>query len=199
MTELDELRQGAIPVPRKRLCEVPRSATRCGRNGSPSTGASCAAQSRIARERCGFRTVFARRGGGGVELCFSQESSRRRLSLVAAAAELEQIVRDELRAPVAELVDQVVRDVVRELVHERLNGHRAAPAEAPAALAHTAQTATGREETTVDPPGPQTAPQTPQGTKTCGICGEQKPVSEFDRDRRQCRRCRSDRYSRRPG
>jgi hypothetical protein len=38
--------------------------------------------------------------------------------VAAASDSLEQIIRDELRQPVAELV----RQVVRELVHEQLNG-----------------------------------------------------------------------------
>jgi hypothetical protein len=85
---------------------------------------------------------------------------------VTVAAELEQIIRNELRGPVSELVEQVVR----ELVREQLNGTASASVE--------------------DAAENGAAPS----TKVCRICGETKPASAFEAGRHQCRACRGRRY-----
>jgi hypothetical protein len=95
---------------------------------------------------------------------------------VAAPAEapLAQLVRDELRGPVSELV----RKVVVELVHEQLNGYGPAPV-----------------ETEVTPSANGAAPS----TKVCTLCGETKPSSAFNAGRRQCRNARYPRSRRARG
>ena len=105
----------------------------------------------------------------------------RRLRLVAAASDsLEQIIRDELRVPVSELV----RRVVVELVREQLNGDRLAKAQSAVSAPENAQTETNGPGETSD------SPQTSTGLKTCRVCGEQKAARAFERGRRQCRQCR---------
>ena len=105
----------------------------------------------------------------------------RRLRLVAAASDsLEQIIRDELRVPVSELV----RRVVVELVREQLNGDRLAKAQSAVSGPENAQTETNGPGETSD------SPQTSTGLKTCRVCGEQKAARAFERGRRQCRQCR---------
>ncbi len=83
-------------------------------------------------------------------------------------AELEQLVRDELRVPVAELV----RRLVPELVAEALNGAASTSADA--------TRGTARAE-----------------TKLCNLCDVSKPLFEFDPGRRQCKACRRDAVKRR--
>jgi ribosomal protein L40E len=81
--------------------------------------------------------------------------------VAAPGHELEALVRDELRAPVQELV----RRLVPELVAEALNGSVAASART------------------------STPPATPQ-TKICRTCGQEKPIGAYDRHRGTCRQCR---------
>lgn len=98
---------------------------------------------------------------------------------------LEALVRDELRGPVAELVERVVR----ELVHEQLNGAAPASATEAGALPRAPQlpsAATEAAGATPDPP----VTGVPPGTKTCSRCGETKPASEFSKHRAVCRVCR---------
>jgi hypothetical protein len=88
-----------------------------------------------------------------------------------AGQPLEALVRDELRGPIAELVQRVVR----ELVAEQLNGAAPVPVETSVALR-------------VNGAAPS--------TKVCTLCGETKPSSAFNTGRRQCRQCRNARYPR---
>jgi hypothetical protein len=90
---------------------------------------------------------------------------------VAASAEapLEQLVRDELRGPVSELV----RRVVVELVHEQLNGH---------ALSLGSPAVPARR------PGP--TPKPAPAKRRCNRCKETKPADEYARGRGTCRSCR---------
>jgi hypothetical protein len=81
---------------------------------------------------------------------------------VAAPAELEQIIRDELRQPVSELVERVVR----ELVRESLNGAAPAPVESTAANGLI------------------------PATKVCRTCEREKPADQFGKARRICKACR---------
>ena len=93
-------------------------------------------------------------------------------------AELEQIIRDELRQPVAALV----RQVVVELVHEQLNGSGPKP---------SAQTAVSGPENAQEPrlrPGPK--PRSAPTERRCNRCGETKPAGEYARGRGTCRSCR---------
>jgi hypothetical protein len=102
---------------------------------------------------------------------------------VAAPAELEEIVRDELRQP----IEQLVRQVVVELVREQLNG--AAPGLGPP----TETAVDGPENAQQARNGPSRISDTPQTSsvlKTCRVCGEQKPARAFERGHRQCRQCR---------
>jgi hypothetical protein len=87
---------------------------------------------------------------------------------VAAPAEapLAQLVRDELRGPVSELV----RQVVVELVREQLNGHLGSAA-VPARR-----------------PGP--TPKPAGAERRCNRCKETKPADEYARGRGTCRSCR---------
>jgi hypothetical protein len=96
---------------------------------------------------------------------------------VAAPAEapLEQLVRDELRGPVSELV----RRVVVELVHEQLNGSGPGP---------SAQTAVSGPEEPRLRPGPK--PKSPPAERRCNRCGETKPAREYAPGRGTCRGCR---------
>jgi hypothetical protein len=101
---------------------------------------------------------------------------------VAAPAEapLEQLVRDELRGPVSELV----RQVVLELVREQLNG--AAPS-----LGLTAETTVSGPENAQEPrlrPGPK--PKPAPAERRCNRCGETKPAAEYGRGCGTCRSCR---------
>jgi hypothetical protein len=98
---------------------------------------------------------------------------------VAAPAELEQIIRDELRQPVSELV----RQVVVELVREQLNGTASlGPAAEPAVSGpENAQEARRR-------PGP--TPKRAPAERRCNRCGETKPADEYARGRGTCRSCR---------
>jgi hypothetical protein len=93
--------------------------------------------------------------------------------VAAPPQRLEALVRDELRGPVSEIVEQVVR----ELVREQLNGTTPLPVEATAA------------------PSANGATEAPS-TKVCRICGETKPASAFETGRLQCRTCRGRRYPR---
>jgi hypothetical protein len=102
---------------------------------------------------------------------------------VAAPAELEQIIRDELRQP----IEQLVRQVVVELVREQLNG-------AGASLGPSAKTAVSGPENAQDATnGPGRTSVTPRPStsrKTCRLCGETKPGSAFQPGRPQCKVCR---------
>jgi hypothetical protein len=98
--------------------------------------------------------------------------------VAASPASLEALVRDELRGPVSELVEQVVR----ELVRERLNGSGPGP---------SAQTAVNGPENGQGPrlrsgPKPKPAP----AERRCNRCGETKPAIEYGRGRGTCRSCR---------
>ena len=118
------------------------------------------------------------------------------------APNLEALVREELRAPVAELV----RKLIPELIAEQLNGHalsidgvartaaRATPSEADsvkAAIAPVAPTAPERAEEE-----PRAAEATPErgepsaGLTTCSACGETKPPEEFSPGHYACKVCR---------
>jgi hypothetical protein len=103
--------------------------------------------------------------------------ARPRLSDVAAQAEapLEQLVRDELRGPVSELV----RRVVLELVREQLNGSDPGP---------SAQTAVEIAQEPRLRPGPK--PKSPPIERRCNRCGETKPAGEYGQGRGTCRSCR---------
>jgi hypothetical protein len=93
--------------------------------------------------------------------------------VAAASDSLEQIIRDELRQPVAELV----RQVVRELVHEQLNG--------------AAESAVSGPENGQEPrlrPGPKPKPAPTE--RRCNRCGETKPAGEYAPGRGTCRSCR---------
>jgi hypothetical protein len=113
---------------------------------------------------------------------------------VAAAPELEEIIREELREPIAVLVRRVVIDLVRE----ELNGHGPAPG-SPLPGARTAQneqralgpspdTPTAAEAAPADALAGRPA-RSPR-TKTCSSCSVTKPLREFARGRRQCKSCR---------
>ena len=82
--------------------------------------------------------------------------------MAAPEQTLEALVREELRGPVSELV----RRLVHELVAEQMNG-AIAPAPANGAPSNGAA-----------------------ASKVCTGCGEQKPVSEFERHRNRCKECR---------
>jgi hypothetical protein len=107
-------------------------------------------------------------------LTVSRASARSRVASVvdsravaAASDSLEQIIRDELRDPVSELV----RQVVVELVHEQLNGN-APPVETPAVNG--------------------VAP----ATKVCKTCARELPLDRFAPNRHECKSCRNARYPR---
>jgi hypothetical protein len=90
-----------------------------------------------------------------------------------AQAPLEQLVRDELRGPVSELV----RQVVVELVHEQLNGAAETAVDGPA----------NAQEPRLRPgPKPKPAP----AERRCNRCGETKPAGEYAKARGTCRSCR---------
>jgi hypothetical protein len=97
---------------------------------------------------------------------------------VAAPAELEQIIRDELRQPVSELV----RQVVVELVREQLNGNGAA------SLGSSAVSGPENAQQPRRRPGP--IPKPAPAERRCNRCGEIKPASEYGRGRGTCRSCR---------
>jgi hypothetical protein len=108
------------------------------------------------------------------------QDRRRTLEPVAAPAEapLEQLVRDELRGPVSELVQRVVV----ELVREQLNGAAPGP---------PAQTAVSGTENAQEPrlrPGPK--PKLAPAERRCNRCGETKPAGEYAPGRGTCRSCR---------
>ena len=97
-----------------------------------------------------------------------------------AGLTLQEIVKDELRGPVAELV----RQVVVELVHEQLNGSALR-------LGLTAETAVSGPENGQEPrrrPGP--TPKSAPAERRCNRCGETKPASEYAPGRGTCRSCR---------
>jgi hypothetical protein len=85
-----------------------------------------------------------------------------------AGPTLQEIVKDELRGPVSELV----RQIVVELVREQLNGAEPAPVEAPAVNG--------------------TAP----ATRVCKTCGQELPLDRFAPHRHECKQCRNKRYPR---
>jgi hypothetical protein len=110
--------------------------------------------------------------------------------VVAPAESLEEIVRAELREPVAELVRRVVLDLAREEAEAQLSRLRASLNGGPGAAAaemvpsgpQSPQEATGAlAEGSVSPPMPQ---------RLCRACGETKPAEAFERGRWQCRDCR---------
>jgi hypothetical protein len=88
---------------------------------------------------------------------------------------LEALVKDELRAPVSELV----RRVVVELVREQLNGSGPGP---------SAQTAVENAQEPRLRPGPK--PKSPPVERRCNRCGEMKAAGEYGRGRGTCRNCR---------
>jgi hypothetical protein len=99
---------------------------------------------------------------------------------VAAPPEsLEALVRDELRAPVAELV----RRLVPELVAEQVNGG-GPPTENPSRGGAAPNGATKASKGSPD------YPPAPRARKTCASCGEVKDAIAFGGRRRVCRRCR---------
>jgi hypothetical protein len=109
----------------------------------------------------------------------------------APAQEVEAIVRDELREPVAEIVERVVR----ELVGEQLNGY-GRPAVVPLRLRHAPPVAPNESAAVTDTPPPSTGLTTGLAAKVCTICGQAEPVARFDQGRRQCKACRRRRYPR---
>jgi hypothetical protein len=100
--------------------------------------------------------------------------------VAAASDSLEQIIRDELRAPVSELV----RQVVVELVREQLNGSAAA------SLGSSAEPAvSGPENVQGAPRRPGPTPKLAPAARRCNRCGETKPASEYAPGRGTCRSC----------
>jgi hypothetical protein len=75
---------------------------------------------------------------------------------------LEALVKDELRAPVSELI----RRAVIELVREQLNGNAPTPFETTAASDAT------------------------PAAKVCRACEREKPAGQFGKGRRVCKACR---------
>ena len=98
---------------------------------------------------------------------------------MAAPADLEALVREELREPVAALV----RKLVPELVAEELNGH------APAVTVAAAEPE-GAEES----PRPRSVErmrgETSEGLRTCSACQAAKPAGEFSPGHSVCKACR---------
>jgi hypothetical protein len=102
---------------------------------------------------------------------------------VLAAPDLEELVREELRGPVAELVARLVP----ELVAEALNGHAASTAPSLAGASQSAQDAT---EGSTEGKSSRSTSTAPRARRTCTRCGETKDLIAFGRGRRVCRRCR---------
>ena len=98
---------------------------------------------------------------------------------------LETLIRDELRAPIA----QLVREVVIELVHAELNGHADSESQrlTPSSLSARGTTQERRN-------GKRRTPTKGNSTaelQECRRCHERKPPAAFEGTRRTCRRCRT--------
>jgi hypothetical protein len=99
---------------------------------------------------------------------------------VSVAPDLEALVREALREPVAALV----RRLVPELVAEQLNG----PADLAALVAAAAP-----ERAEEPPPAAEATPargETSAVLRRCGACGESKPLPEFSPQHYVCKSCR---------
>jgi hypothetical protein len=93
--------------------------------------------------------------------------------VLVAGQDLAELVRDELREPVA----QLVRDVVVALVREELS-NGAAPALVKAEIESSTNGATST------------------ATKVCKTCSRELPEAAFEPHRRECRQCRRGRERR---
>jgi hypothetical protein len=109
-----------------------------------------------------------------------------------AVVDLEAVVREELREPVAELVRRLVLDLAREeverIIAASLNGGPEPMAEDPPESPQEPQDATGaldQASATGETFGGQ--------LKRCRGCGKSKPAATFTAGRRECPDCRRER------
>jgi hypothetical protein len=105
--------------------------------------------------------------------------SRWKTGGVAAPADLEALVRAELREPIAALV----RRLVPELVAEQVNGHANGAQVVPAAPERPQEAPSATE-------GSPIRGETLEGLRACSTCGEPKPPGEFSPGHYACKACR---------
>jgi hypothetical protein len=113
--------------------------------------------------------------------------SRWKTPEVAAPADLEALVREELREPVAALI----RRIVPELVAEQVNGHaNGAVAVAPETASMPALAPEKPQEAPDGAGGIPASRETSAGLRACAACGTAKPLGGFSPGHYTCKQCR---------